>query len=200
MRHDRCMPHPNMHFHITAKWEDKGILALYTKSSMLWWLPEFELGPPAPDDPDLLMSDDARLPSFRVKGATGPWSGMYPVKVLNENAYAEALIRLLCRDWRHANCYDLHWAMLLDDLTDDGERYSWAVKNQEAGIGLSRTLRPEWDPVWKKWFAEKKMDVLLIERARTQARKQGLLPPPPGINACGTFENARAQGRHLLFE
>ena len=189
-----------MHFHLTSKWDDKGVLALYTKSSLLWWLPEFQLGPPAPDDPDLLMSDDSRLPSFRVKGATGPWTGMYPVKVLNANSYAEALIRLLCRDWNHVNCYDLHWIMLLEDLTDDGERYSWAVKDQEAGIGLNRVLRPEWNPIWEKWAAEKEMDVVTIESVRNQALQKGLLSPPPCINGCGTFENAQVMGRHFWLE
>lgn len=79
-----------MHFHIEAQYPQHGVLRVYAKSSHLWWLPDFEPGPPAADDPDLMLSNDSRLPPYVLRGFSGPWTELYPIKILNPSSLTEA--------------------------------------------------------------------------------------------------------------
>ncbi|KAJ5965202.1 uncharacterized protein N7479_005078 [Penicillium vulpinum] len=53
---------------LVGEWMEQECCAkLHVKSAYLWWLPDFELGPPAADHPDLMLSNDPRLPPFAPK-------------------------------------------------------------------------------------------------------------------------------------
>lgn len=70
------------HFHLQHKWSYYTVLRLYTKSSILWWLPEIALGPVA--DESFILSTDLDLPPGRSDrgSSTGPWTELYPIKSL----------------------------------------------------------------------------------------------------------------------
>lgn len=70
------------HFHLQHKWSYYTVLRLYTKSSILWWLPEIALGPVA--DESFILSNDINLPPGPSDrgSSTGPWTELYPIKSL----------------------------------------------------------------------------------------------------------------------
>ncbi|KAL4929355.1 uncharacterized protein BDV17DRAFT_261664 [Aspergillus undulatus] len=86
-------------------------------------VPDIQLGPPAADDPDLILSDDSSLPA-KTPGETpdgpcGPWSGLYQVKISNANPFTESLLWLLCRDLRRNFSLWVWWSMMLEAVLED---------------------------------------------------------------------------------
>ncbi|KAL2834591.1 hypothetical protein BJY01DRAFT_253039 [Aspergillus pseudoustus] len=88
------------------------VMHLFHESDILFGMgPQLQPGPPAPNDPHLILSNDCCLPpesipepsavpysDLRVFGPSGPWEALYPVKILNLGSYIESIIWLLCRD------------------------------------------------------------------------------------------------------
>ncbi|KAL3480721.1 hypothetical protein BJX99DRAFT_254388 [Aspergillus californicus] len=93
-------PVPAAHYHVGV---DEWDVSLLRKSGILNWLPDYTVGPPATDDPNLMLSNDPKLPAFyedvEGEGPSGPWTGVYPMKILNPNALTKATIFLMARDW-----------------------------------------------------------------------------------------------------
>ncbi|KAL4908489.1 hypothetical protein BDW74DRAFT_147514 [Aspergillus multicolor] len=87
---------PAAHFHLQ---NSKFILSLHLQSTLLWWLKELKTGPPTATDPDLMLSNDPRLPPPE-KGGSGPWPGnlYHPTKILSPSSLTEALLMLFCQD------------------------------------------------------------------------------------------------------
>ncbi|KAL3464970.1 hypothetical protein BJX64DRAFT_253559 [Aspergillus heterothallicus] len=88
---NRHHPVATCHFHIMEP--GQALVSLHRKSNLLWWLPIFAKTRPAEDDPHIWLSTDPRLHLN-----PGPWSKLYPIKVLNPNWLAKAVLTLLCRD------------------------------------------------------------------------------------------------------
>ncbi|CAG8901331.1 unnamed protein product [Penicillium egyptiacum] len=129
-------PIPAVHFHLKAQYPQHNMLRLYPKSGHLWWHPDFDLGPPTADDPDLMLSNDPRLPPYAVQGMSGPWTELYPIKILNRSSCTEAVWWLLFRDLDHANNYDLVWSMMI-----------YSLMLYPKGI----TLCPKFQPMWEEF-------------------------------------------------
>ncbi|KAL2858016.1 hypothetical protein BJY01DRAFT_201760 [Aspergillus pseudoustus] len=88
---NRHHPVAAYHFHITKSGE--ALISLYRKSNFLWWLPDPTVAHLAANDPILWLSTDSRL-----HFGSGPWPNLYPIKILNPNWLAKAVLTLLCRD------------------------------------------------------------------------------------------------------
>lgn len=50
------------HFDIVPGKDDLSPVEIFHKSHILWWLKEIPADPPSPDDEDLLLTNDPRLP------------------------------------------------------------------------------------------------------------------------------------------
>ncbi|RDW76778.1 uncharacterized protein DSM5745_06770 [Aspergillus mulundensis] len=90
-----------VHFHVGVG-VNQCLVSLLAKSDILWWLPRYPQGPPRPDDPHLILSDDPRLPhaydgDTTSPGPSGPWHG-YRIQMLNANALTESVLYLIARD------------------------------------------------------------------------------------------------------
>ncbi|PLB48370.1 hypothetical protein P170DRAFT_476988 [Aspergillus steynii IBT 23096] len=130
-------PKPSAHFHMGGT----NILSLHVQSALLWWLPELRIGPPAVDDPDLMLwrlrnNTDSLLPSYSedplyVQPAI--WEDLpqyseihsgqserdnHPIKILNQNSLVEACIMLYCRDWARNEHLKVLWGHMLTELSD----------------------------------------------------------------------------------
>jgi hypothetical protein len=174
---------------------------IFPKSHILWWLKKIPAGDPSPDDEDLLLTNDPRLPpklktrsaSSPIErdlygnyteevGPSGPWEKIYPMKILKPESFTEALILLYCRDYHNPNIgdglqlgYDKYWKRLLLPM---GE-----VKVDPKAI-VPKTLRPEFREAWanfnlveQPYFWEFFHDDL-----RDKLKKQNKLPSFPGIS------------------
>lgn len=140
--------------------EDVGPIQLFRKSDILWWLNDFPLGAPAHNDVDLMVTTDLRLPPRlkarildprltrelyknynEIRGTSGPWGTMYPVKILNPASFTEALIRLYCRDY-HSPAdgdavqlgYDEYWKKLLLPMGEVREHKDLVIKKVMRGF------------------------------------------------------------------
>ncbi|KAI9375904.1 hypothetical protein BJX61DRAFT_539359 [Aspergillus egyptiacus] len=154
--HNRFHIVGSAHFHLPAGY----ILSLYSQSSLLWWLPDYDVGPPPPEDPNLVLSTDAaRLPERGQKacafpwnhsdevaklyaarivyGCSGPWNHLYPVKVLSPRAFREAILTCLCRDYEDSKV--TLWITMLAYLGEQREPGQTEVKQQ-----LSEPFRHLW--------------------------------------------------------
>ncbi|KAJ5119476.1 hypothetical protein N7448_010145 [Penicillium atrosanguineum] len=81
-------------------------ISLFAKSRTLWWLPDSTLHSSAKCTDIMDISD---YHSWSVD-----WQNLYPVKILQPMALAEALIFLLARDHRHqTNSGFIHWKKLI---------------------------------------------------------------------------------------
>lgn len=114
---NRVHPVGAAHFHYK---DNDGVLTLLCQSKILPWVREIESGLAAPGDPDLLMTDQP---------------GLYPVKVLRPASFAEAVLRLLCRDMVDNEDLEMLWRRMLDSM-----------KEEEALF--SQNLRPAFQPAW----------------------------------------------------
>ncbi|RDW79084.1 uncharacterized protein DSM5745_05936 [Aspergillus mulundensis] len=132
---DRYHPVPAVHFHMPHMI----ILSLHRKSRLLWWIPDdhFRLEPPAHDDPYFVLSTDAArvpardllawpgpeefshyLPTANSSGSSGPWRGLYPVKVLLATAHLKMALLCLCRDLHGTRGLDWLWFCMLYELAE----------------------------------------------------------------------------------
>ena len=100
----------------------------------------FGTSPPAADDPHLMLSNDPRLPPYVPQGMSGPWTELYPIKILNRSSFTEAALWLCFRDFDHANGLYIQWLDLLI-----------AAKKHPEGI----TLRPRFQDVGRIYFARR---------------------------------------------
>ncbi|GAD94349.1 hypothetical protein PVAR5_2974 [Paecilomyces variotii No. 5] len=104
----RAFIYGNRHVH-TRPDDIHAVIYLYTKSHLLWRLPDFELGPPAADDRYLTLASDDRLPATVPNAPRGPWpSGPWPyhlrpVKIPTAACIIETAIILCCRDYNADN-------------------------------------------------------------------------------------------------
>ncbi|OJJ30458.1 hypothetical protein ASPWEDRAFT_32634 [Aspergillus wentii DTO 134E9] len=134
----------HVHFHTDGMDDFFGLLSLFKKSTTLWWLPEFPQGLAPADDPHFMLSTDRRLPSRIYRGPSGPWTELYPIKIMNPDILTEAVILLLLRDLDKPNGLDLGWRFLLTRLMDTLDR-------SHAGAEVPKTLRPRFRPFWESY-------------------------------------------------
>ncbi|KAL3478050.1 hypothetical protein BJX99DRAFT_256817 [Aspergillus californicus] len=100
------------HFHLESRYTYYTVLSLYKQSEILWWLGDITLDPVGSDDATFMYSDDPRLPPRGVKGPTGPWTDLHPVKVLKQSLLAEALVLLMCRNYGDVQWVNESWKMM----------------------------------------------------------------------------------------
>ena len=94
-------------------------MALYKKSNYIWALPDLELGLPAPNNPNFILTSDKRHPPEFLRGGCGPWdSSLYPVKALTAPRFTEALILLWCRDYGTTSNYAGFWDVSLGYMAE----------------------------------------------------------------------------------
>ncbi|KAJ5185482.1 hypothetical protein N7491_006652, partial [Penicillium cf. griseofulvum] len=177
-----------VHCHVVSRYpryEGLLVIRLYPKSGHLWWLPDFKVSPPAIDDPDLMLSNDPQLPPYIPGGCSGPWTEIYPIQILSPNSYAEAVLLLHFRDYKHANSYDNTWHFLLFPLMEYHINPELTVK---------RTLRPKFQAKWEEFNLpwknlQNKFNPLL--KLMKEMRDNNELPPPPPVNWYKTVEEAK---------
>ncbi|KAI9931099.1 hypothetical protein MW887_010756 [Aspergillus wentii] len=182
LQHNRFnSPVPDVHFHLDEIDRYYNILALYSKSSTVWWLPYFSMRPPAEDDPHFILSTDKRLPPRLPGGASGPWTELYPIKTLKPNALTEAVILLLVRDLNQPNGLDKWWKQLLASLVEERELKEAIVH---------KTLRPELQPFWTNFHAQfPAVDQWVpLEELREKMMLRDELPSPPVLSADGLLD------------
>ncbi|RDW76591.1 uncharacterized protein DSM5745_06583 [Aspergillus mulundensis] len=126
---DRYHPVGEFHFHpygkhttITFHGHHYGLLIKYKPSSLLWWMKENEflfLGHPPRDHPRVTLSDDPLLPAHKPWGPTGPWTGMYQVKILNEVTFCKSVEKLCKRDGEDRPNAPINklWRLMIHSLT-----------------------------------------------------------------------------------
>ncbi|OQE72401.1 hypothetical protein PENNAL_c0097G00240 [Penicillium nalgiovense] len=177
---------PPVHFHVQALYPEHDVLRLYPKSGQLWSLPDsFDFGtsPPAADDPHLMLSNDSRLPPYIPEGMSGPWTELYPIKILNRSSFTEAVLWLCFRDLDHANGLDTQWVDMLGSARKHPEGITLSPKFQamweEFTLPEAQLTRRRWEPV--------------LELMK-EMRSNNELPPPPRINWFGTVEGAERAG------
>ncbi|KAL4899535.1 hypothetical protein BDW74DRAFT_183641 [Aspergillus multicolor] len=105
---DRYHSIGDFHFHpkgkhttITFHGHHSGSRAKNKPPSLLWWMREQDflfLGHPPRDHPWVTLSDDPFLPPYKPWGPTGPWKGLYQVKILNEATFCKSVEKLCKRD------------------------------------------------------------------------------------------------------
>ncbi|KAJ5357063.1 hypothetical protein N7517_011672 [Penicillium concentricum] len=170
-----------VHFHIESQYPQYYVLVLrlYPKPGHLWWLPDFGIGSPATDDPDLMLSNDPRPPPY--------------VKILNQSSHADAVLLLLLRDYDHANLYDYTWRRLFYQLLESEDDPRLTVK---------RTLRPRFQAMLEEINfltdqSTRSMLVPIVELMK-EMRDNNELPPPLPVNWVETVEAAKKAGRWTL--
>lgn len=177
-QHDRRRQVAEIHFHIKSKYPEHTVLSIYTKSSIVWWLPAIPVGSPAEDDPNLMLSNDPRLPPYNRHGCTGPLRELYPMKILNPSAFTEAIIWLICRDLWHPDELDLGWMQHLTYLVE---------KKPAPALSVTKSLRGEFKSFWETFgrngmrpsVEEPNPRAVLYEFADTLLKNRGLPIPPP---------------------
>ncbi|BCS25099.1 uncharacterized protein APUU_41543S [Aspergillus puulaauensis] len=128
------------HFHLGFQYESSTVLSLYTTSELLFWLEDPESGElPANDNDIFWFSNDPRLPPYQEGGPSGPWTGLYPVRILSPVTFSEALVILMCRDYGHIDFVDHAWITMWECVV---------FKERP------RTLSPRFQPVWDIFNAE----------------------------------------------
>ncbi|KAJ5591894.1 uncharacterized protein N7459_002263 [Penicillium hispanicum] len=180
----RKYPVADAHFHFHNEYcsKDECTMSLFAKSRLLWWLPDFQLGPPAVDDPDLLLSTDMRIPPYRFASNIGPWIDLYPVKALNQNSYLEAMLRLYIRDCDHMNSFDECWLYFIHRCEEDRE-----FSEQKEPM-IKRTMRPSFHKFWHARFERSPAENRAALRdLRMELEKLNEMPPPPPVNSYGAL-------------
>lgn len=179
----RLRPVPAAHFHIGVKYRGCSTLSFLSHSTSLWWRENFPIKAPGSDDPDILLTTDPRLPPYVQYGCTGPWTDLYPIKILNPSSFTEAVILLACRDYRQPNNLFPTWEGMLDALRGYKEYPATLVK---------KSLRPEFQAFWQEYCSDKPVDKIYAgpgRRLRDDLIKANRLPPPPDYSAFMTSLN-----------
>ncbi|RDW63123.1 uncharacterized protein DSM5745_10234 [Aspergillus mulundensis] len=137
------------HLHIGPGYDFFKVISLYAKSHLLWSFPEITLDPIASDDRTYMFTDDVRLPPPRREGedgSTGPWDGLYPVKIPTYAALIEALLLLYCRDLGSLEHTDQAWASMTNEAL--GKILIPGTLNLNERISeLRRNIDPRWVPI-----------------------------------------------------
>ncbi|KAL4965942.1 uncharacterized protein BDV14DRAFT_199394 [Aspergillus stella-maris] len=132
---DRYHPVAAVHYHIADKYPEYAILALHRRSYLLWRLPKIPLASPADGDRNLMLSTDDRLNMENSR--SGPWTELYPIKILTPWAFVEALIILCCRNFYHFEDLGEAWDAMLRGFA---ELDRWEIKNN-----IDDDFRASWD-------------------------------------------------------
>ncbi|KAL3481740.1 hypothetical protein BJX99DRAFT_253267 [Aspergillus californicus] len=123
------------------------VLYLMKKSEILFWLPDYEAGPPRANDGHLTVSSCPLLPPAYPAGPTGPWSELYPIQMLNPNSLTEAVLYLLARDLPNPEYFRPHTGQVWRDMKfalADCKDTPRAVASQ----AYRRYLKPECRLTW----------------------------------------------------
>ncbi|KAL4876356.1 hypothetical protein BJY04DRAFT_223144 [Aspergillus karnatakaensis] len=92
------------HFHLNpftaSGLKGAELITLYRQSEILPWVPRLTRSDNVGtiDSPNLTVSTDLNLPAAVDRGPSGPWVGLYPVRILTPCAFIESVMRLLGRD------------------------------------------------------------------------------------------------------
>ncbi|KAL3482087.1 hypothetical protein BJX99DRAFT_252804 [Aspergillus californicus] len=141
--HNGYHPVAEAHFHVRGT-----LVSLLLKSKILFWLPDWKhnnhrndhLNPPAPTHPSLTLSTDRRLPPFYAiysdrpgadeapesYGPTGPWTHLYPMRILTHSGFAESLIYLYARDMAPDSNPDGNMTSLWGAMWESMAAFVWA--------------------------------------------------------------------------
>lgn len=158
------------HFHLGFQYESCTVLSLYTTSDLLYWLEDPESGE-LPGDDTFWFSNDPRLPPYEERGPSGPWTELYPVRILSPVAFSEALIILMCQNYGHIDFVDHAWITMWECVV---------FKPQP------RTLSPRFQPIWDIFNAEEPdrnpYDVLRVLRDEMIAKNEFPYLPPVAMD------------------
>ena len=131
-------------------------------------MPDLELGLPAPNDPNLILTSDTRLPPNTIRGGCGPWdSSLYPVKALTAPRFTEALILLECRDYGNRNGHETFWDVNLTYMAEYVRAKGW-MKDED----LDPKFLPMWQSSCLQWSGK-------IRELREKLIENNELPAPP---------------------
>ncbi|KAL3483811.1 hypothetical protein BJX62DRAFT_69315 [Aspergillus germanicus] len=161
-------PVPAAHYHMG---NGQYLLSLFLKSAILWWLPDLQLGAPAPNDPYSTLSTNPSLP---LPAVSGEWRDLHPITILKPGAFVDATILLFCRNACHHERLGALYSYMIAALCDS-----------EPGT-VKKTPRAEFQPAWDCFNGRfpagtdplsemKKLRQRLIERGDL-----GVLPPERG--------------------
>ncbi|KAL4962925.1 uncharacterized protein BDV14DRAFT_202371 [Aspergillus stella-maris] len=172
---DRYHPVGTAHFHYNTH-----IITILPKSDVLFWLPQLKSGTKLGGDATFLLSTDPTLPvafprdiqvspnqmteQFIHRGPTGPWTGLYPVKILNPDIFAEALMWLLARDFDRDEALHLRAHLLISDILET-EWFSRCV---------SARFRAAWDGLNHR--SDRAHPTVNLLRLRQEMREKGEFP------------------------
>ncbi|KAJ6130838.1 hypothetical protein N7512_003618 [Penicillium capsulatum] len=133
-------PAGDAHFHDLKHKTYKGPLRLHRKSTLIWWVPDPVLEHPEKDDSFFTLTNDPEaLPNGRNDGPSGPWTGLYPIRILKPVHMTEALMFLECRDFKGLDFW-MRWRLLLNQLLENSDNPNTYIK---------KTLRPVLQPYWE---------------------------------------------------
>ncbi|RJE18937.1 hypothetical protein PHISCL_08724 [Aspergillus sclerotialis] len=151
---------------------------LHKKSAIFWRMPDPQLEPPAPDDPNYMLVTDTRIPKWWLGTGAGRFKpGSHPKNIPTPARYAEAMFYLVCRDMKghgHSDYWETqlnYMVSIHEDPKNDVFRISDVAQParrylefyEEGGV-----------PFKDKWR--------YMERVRAELIERNELPPLPG---CG---------------
>lgn len=161
-------------FHHKYFW---GALKLHAKSNVTWWVPDPPVARPAEDDPFFTVTDSSGLlPRRRDEGgASGPWTKLYPIKILKPVPFTESIILVYCRDLGQQTGFDCHWRNILGMMMENGPNPDLFVK---------KTLRPQFQRFWEMVNSDDntihdKKKIAMAAELRKELVERNELPPPP---------------------
>lgn len=180
MRRNQSSPRAEEHFHIYPELVDEvhaDTVGLFTKSSLIWTLPDLELKLPAADDPNFMLASDERLPPRAIPGGSGPWpSSLHPVRILTPTRFLETQILLYCRDFLHVNCFFWHWSVNLTYVAE------FLVPTN---LIKEEDLDPRFLPFWQTLVNIQKLPPEAfnqeLDKIRQKLIEDNELPPPAPV-------------------
>ena len=170
--------------------ESPCLIQIYAKSKIAWELPD---PPPilTKDDPNYIASNSPWLPFEQEMGPAGRWLHYPSIAVPRPEKFVETLIYLLCRDWKHANAYDVYWRQLLHTMREVRENPdAVVVKDMHDSFGqfwdLYNSGSPQRANIWR-----------FLATLRVELKALNKVPPPPKFNFFGTEEKAIENHREV---
>ena len=182
VRPNRSSPIPAYHFHPDNDFDRHcHTVDLYKKSAIFLRLPDPQLEPPAPDDPNYMLVTDTRLPKWRLGTGAGRYRpGAHPIKIPTPARYAEEMFYLVCRDMKglgHRGYWEVqltYMVSLLEDPKSDVFRISDVAQPARGYLELYISETASFKDMRR-----------YAKRVRTKLIERNELPPPPG---CGESE------------